>query len=121
MTLTYSNYQSATGEAIPSSSTDRLPGQTETTAIIADIVASGGEFEAETGVTFSESSARHKTLLWKLVKRRFVGYRRDMQGTTVSEQTPVGTITKGDSVTSLDQLTAEINVLINRFKCGIDT
>lgn len=115
MTLTYTDFQSATGLTVSTAADDHMPGQTAVTALIADIVAvTSGEFEEVTGVAFSETTASHKRLLWMLVRRRFVYYRRDKRGSTVTQQTPVGSLTSGDTLGSLQQLNDEINILANQ-------
>lgn len=115
MTLTYSDFETATGIDVPATSDDRMPGHAEVTAIIADIVATTvGEFYELTEVEFSETTAKHKRLLWLLVKRRFLQYRRDKVGSVVSQQTPIGSITHGDTLGVSDQLDREINILANQ-------
>jgi hypothetical protein len=115
MPLTYTDFQTATGLSVPATADDHMPSQTSVTSMIADIVAAtSGEFEEVTGVAFSESTASHKRLLWMLLRRRFIAYRRDKRGSTVSQQTPVGTITTGDSLGSATQLDTEINILVNQ-------
>ena len=115
MTLTYSDFQTATGIAVPATADDHMPSQTSVTSMIADIVAAtSGEFEEVTGVAFAETTASHKRLLWMLLRRRFIDYRRDKRGSTVSQQTPVGTITTGDSLGSSTQLNDSINLLANQ-------
>ena len=115
MTLTYADFETATGIDVPATSTDHMPGHTETTAIIVDITAATtGEFEELTGVAFSTTTARHKQLLWLLVRRRFIAYRRDRRGSTVTQQTPVGSLTSGDTLGSATQLAEQINMLVNQ-------
>ena len=115
MPLTYADFEAATGVDVPAASDDRMPGHAEVSAIITDItMLSYGEFEELTGVTFSDTTARHRSLLWKLVRRRMLYYRRDKVGSTVSEQTAVGTITHGDTLGSSQQLNEDINILVNQ-------
>ena len=113
MTLTYVDFETATGISLPATADDRLPSTTSVTNMITDITT--GEFEEITDVTFSETTASHKRLLWKLVQRRImVQYRRLRTGSTVSRQTPAGSITYGDSLGSISQLNDEINILANQ-------
>jgi len=51
MTLTYADFETATGIDVPAASTKQMPGHAEVTAIIADITAATvGEFEELTGI-----------------------------------------------------------------------
>jgi hypothetical protein len=115
MTLTYTDFQTATGLSVPTTADDHMPSQSAVTALIADIVvATSGEFEEVTGIAFSETTASHKRLLWLLVRRRFLAYRREKRGSTVTQQTPVGSLTSGDSLGASQQLNDEINILANQ-------
>jgi len=120
MSLSYSDFQTATGISIPATANKYFPSQTSITSIISNkITATTGEFYTLTDTAFSATTKHHLNLLWLLVKRELVYYRRNNLGSTVSQQTPSGNITFSESLGSLDQLEAQINTLVNKIKLEI--